>query len=268
MTTTRLSSRLVQSALLLLCAVCLSAFADGNAANPTKKGTLPDTVHVQGGIIGRMGAPAEVNPNTFKFSKAETDLWLSNHLKNIKSPTRLYYEFKKSGSYEEGFTDSVYLDIVHVNADGTKNANLQYLSGGRQEPYAPENVTHITGNPVLMMYLDGDVHNMNRITHGNWRYFRRCIKMAFAHSAKVEPTEIEYKGSKVKAEKITIEPYIHDPRAQQLAQFAQKRYVFILSDKVPGTIYQIKSIVPAKKANAKVPLMEETLTLERVQARG
>ena len=48
-----------------------------------------------------------------------------------------------------------------------------------------------------------------------------------------------------------------------------KRYVFILSDEVPGTIYQIKSIVPAKKGTkTKEPIMEQTLTLERVQVRG
>ena len=263
-----LSGRLARSAVALLCGVSLSVFADGTPAKADHNGTPSDTVKVQGGMVGRMGAPAAVNPDKFKFSKAETDLWLRNHLSNIKSPTRLYYEFKKTGSYEEGFTDSVYLDIVHVNADGTKDADMQYLSGGRQEPYGPGNVTHITGNPVLMMYLDGDVRDMNRLTHGNWRYFQRRIKLAFANSAKVEPTELKYNGKMVKGEKITIEPYIHDPRAQQLAQFALKRYVFILSDKVPGTIYQIKSIVPAKAGNAKQPLMEKTLTLERVQIRG
>lgn len=259
------------------CAALAVLFAGvGSSVSAADAGTRPadkaaakgGTVQVQGGTIGRMGEPARVDSDTFKFSEAETQLWQTNHLKNIKHPTRLYYEFQKSGSYEEGFTDSVYLDILHVNQDGTKDADLQFLTGDRQQPYGGNNVTHITGNPVLMMYLDGDIHEMNRLTHGSSQYFQRRIKMAFASSAKVEPTTVHYDGKDVKAEKITVLPYIDDPHISQLEQFAKKRYEFILSDDIPGTIYQIRTVVPAKEENAKQPLLEETLTLERVQVRS
>ena len=65
--------------------------------------------------IGRYGEVDEI-PEDFEFASAENILWLDNHLGNITQPTSLYYEFVKSGTYEEGFSDSVYLKIVELNS--------------------------------------------------------------------------------------------------------------------------------------------------------
>lgn len=221
-----------------------------------------DEIPVQGAELGRIGEPVAVDPDKFKFSEAETKLWMDNHLKNIDHPVRIYYEFTKTGSYEDGFNDSVYLDILKINKDGSKNAALQFFSADRQQPAKPDNLTNILGNPVLGIYMQGDVYEMNRLTSGSWRYFQRQIKLAFSKNATIEPVTFDFNGKEVKGEKISITPYLHDPHRQQFIKFADKRYEFILSHDIPGTLYQIKTVIPDNSAPGKEPLIMETLTFK------
>jgi len=230
-------------------------------------------VEIQGGILGRMGDQATVDQSEYKFSDAETRLWLSDHLRNITRPARLHYEFQKGGSFEEGFVDSVYLDIVAINADGTKNAEMQFFSGSRAQGFGAENVTEITGNPVLGTYLGGDIDELNRLTgasadsRGRWRYFQRRIKLALAEAAVIEDVTVDFQGRAVKAQRITITPFVKDPHRAEFEQFAGKRYEFVFSDEIPGSLYQIRTLVPGAEG-ATVPLIEETLTLSQVEFRG
>ena len=214
--------------------------------------------------IGRYGE-VEAIPEDFKFSDAEEKLWRTNHLENIDKLGRLYYEFIKSGSYEEGFTDSVYLDIIRLNEDGTKNALLEFFTGEREQKFSEDNVNSITGNPIVGIYMQGDVLEMNRLTDGHWRHFQKTIKVAL-RNAVVEPMNFEFNGTEYQGEKISFSPYLNDPHRGDFIKFADKRYEFILSEKIPGMIFQIRTIIPdnSKKSDADVaqpPLIEETLTL-------
>jgi len=214
--------------------------------------------------IGRYGEVEEI-PEGFKFSDAEVKLWHDNHLKNVEQPVRLYYEFIKSGTYEEGFTDSIYLDIVRINEDGTKNVFLDFFTGERKQKFSEDNTNNITGNPVLGIYMQGDILEMNRLTSGHWRHFQKRIKIAL-RKAKVEPTSFEFNGSEYKGNKITFMPYLNDPHRNDYLKFAEKRYEFILSEDIPGTLFQIRTVIQDgnKEGDAKPPLIEETLTLVEI----
>ncbi len=249
---------LVIATLLLVAAVGVSA------ADDAKNGSA---VEIEGATFGRLGDPAVVNPEEYKFSEAESRLWLADHLKNIAKPTQLKYDFVKNGTYEEGFTDVVLLNVKQLNADGSKNADMQFFTGERSQPFTPDNVTEIRGNPILGLYMRGDVHDMNRLTQGSWRYFQRRIKLALAESATVEPVEIEFGGKKFKADKIIITPYVKDPHGAQFKQLIGKRYEFTVSDAIPGTIYQIRTVVPGA-TDADAPLLEERLTLVQASPSG
>ena len=221
-------------------------------------------VEVKGATIGRMGDPAVVDPDSYEFGEAEVKIWLDDHLQNINSPGRLYYDFVKRGSFEEGFSDSVYLDIIRVNEDGSKDADLAFFTAERAQSASRDNLVGITGNPVLGVYMQGDVYEMNRLTNGSWRYFQRRIKSAFAKGAKIEPVTFEYDGEQVTGEKISIAPYLKDPRRRQFAEFAPKVYEFILSEQVPGKLYRIKTVIPHSSPD-KEPLIEEILTLQSAE---
>ena len=239
----------------------LLAHADDGLAG---SGGAGDGVEVKGATLGRMGDPAAVDPESYEFADAEVKLWLDNHLQNINSPGRLYYDFVKRGSYEEGFSDSVYLDITKVNDDGSKDADLEFFSAERQQNANQDNLVGIIGNPILVVYMQGDVYEMSRLTSGSWRYFQRRIKSAFAEGAKTETVTFEYDGTQVTGEKISIAPYLNDPRRRQFAEFAPKVYEFILSDQVPGKLYQIKAVIPDSTPD-KEPLIEEILTLQHAE---
>ena len=247
--------------LITLCSLCALwlLFAPAAFAEDTEEG-----VEVKGATLGRMGDPAVVDPGSYEFADAEVKLWLDNHLQNIDSPGRLYYDFVKRGSFEEGFSDSVFLDIIKVNEDGSKDADLEFFSADRAQNASRDNLVGITGNPILVVYMQGDVYEMNRLTNGSWRYFQRRIKSAFAKAAKIETVKFEYGGAQITGEKISITPYLHDPRRRQFAEFAPKVYEFILSDQVPGKLYQIKTVIPGRSPDRE-PLIEEILTLQHAE---
>lgn len=216
--------------------------------------------------IGRFGE-TDVVPKGLEFSNAENLLWLTDHLRNIERPVRLFYAFKRSGSYDEGFTDAVYLDIIKVNEDGTKNAILDFFSDARNQTVGAENVTNITGNPVLGKYMEGDVLEMNRLTKGHWRYFQKRIKIALRENATIEQINFDFNGKNYKGEKIVFSPFLEDPHRGDFEKFANKRYEVIMSQDVPGTLYQIHTVIrdAGDMEGQKQPLIEETLTLTEIK---
>ena len=249
--------------IMILCFVCNTAVSADDSADDTGKyvnGKRELTQEEIDAYVGRYGETEKV-PEGFKFSDAENTLWFSDHLKNIHKPMHLYYQFVKSGTYEEGFTDAVYLDIIKLNDDGTKNAVLDFFTADRKQYVSPDNVTNITGNPVLGIYLQGDVYEMNRLTEGNWHHFKKMIKIALRKSAKVEPVTFDYNGKKYTGQKISFKPYLDDPHRSDFEKFSGKEYEFIFSDDIPGSLYQIKTVVPGNKGDEDKPLLEEELTL-------
>jgi len=207
--------------------------------------------------IGRMGEPVTVDPDEFEFSEAETLLWLSDHLANVTEPSRLRYIFSKTSSLEESFDDTVTIDVRQFHDDGSKSVLMKFFSGDREQQPQRENVQRVRGNPVLAIYLQGDVQDLDRLTGGHWRYFQRRIKLAFANSAVIEDVQVDYNGGKVEARKITIRPFTDDPKRARYNQFANKMYEFVLADDVPGTLYQVRTMVAGADGST---LVEEVLT--------
>jgi hypothetical protein len=245
--------------MLFFCAVFTATFAEGTQESNgnSKRELTREEINTS---IGRFGEVDEV-PEGFEFSAAENRIWLADHLKNIKKPMRLYYEFVKSGTYEEGFTDAVYLDIIKINDDGTKNAVLDFFSADRKQAVSPDNVTNITGNPILGIFMQGDVYEMNRLTEGHWRHFQKMIKIALREVASIETVSFEYYGKKYDGEKISFSPYLKDSHRNDFEKFSGKKYEFIFSDDIPGSLYQIKTTIPDSKDKDNGPLIEEVLTL-------
>ena len=230
-----------------------------NASAMSGKGTALSQEEIDS-HIGRYGEAEEI-PEDFQFNDAEILLWHGNHLENIKQPLSLYYEFVKSGSLEEGFSDSVYLKILELNKDGTKNAMLDFFTAEKKQAVTPENVTNITGNPVLAIFMQGDVYEMNRLTEGHWRHFQKSIKVSLREDAVVVPVTFSFNGKEYKGEKISFSPYLNDPHRRDFEKYADKTYEFIFSDDIPGSIYQIKTVIPDTSKESAVPLLIETLTL-------
>lgn len=197
------------------------------------------------------------------FSEAETTLWLTDQLALIEQPMLLNYEFERSGSYDMGFTDNVELQVVDLKPDGSKSAVVTFFSGERNMWTPP--FESVTGNPVLGLYLQGDTHEMDRLTEGHWRYFHRRIKTAFAETAEMSTVEVDFDGKKVPATRIEIAPFALDDRRTRYERFADKRYTITVSDQIPGYLYEVHTLVPGPirpdGTRSDEPLIEERLVL-------
>jgi hypothetical protein len=192
------------------------------------------------------------------ISAAEKLLFQTDHLKNVAPPATLSYAFRKTGSAETGFDDTVELRVRVL--DGVKQASVTFLSAERKTA-CPE-VTRAEGNPVLLCFLERDIREMERLTGGKSGYFRRAIRLALARSARVARSRLSFGGRELAANEITVVPYADDPLKDRIGKYATKTYVFTLSAEVPGGVHSVRTFVPpAEGTSNEAPLLEERLTL-------
>lgn len=197
-----------------------------------------------------------------EISPAETLLFETNHLKQIRQPVSLYYDFRKNGSLEAPYQDTVEIAIEAVAPDGAKDVSARYLSGEQQKNFPP--VEHARGNPVIMYFLERDIHEMQRLTGGNWRYFQKRIRQALADKAQVRPVKFRRGSEEMNGQEIRITPYADDPQKARYENLARKYYVFVLSDAIPGGVYEMRAVAPGEKSGSSGDaLIEETLTFAK-----
>jgi hypothetical protein len=193
-------------------------------------------------------------------SEAETLLFMTNHLQSTKLPARLVYTFRKDGTLEGPFDDSVDMDLK--GKGGGKLATTRFLSEGRSVQYPP--VEHAEGNPVILWFLERDIKEMERLTGGKSPYFQKRIRLALVDKAEVRPVTFSFGGREVSGTEIKVSPYLDDPNKSKFGKVSPaKFYVFTLSDQVPGGVYQIRAVVPDDAGGGK-PLIDETLTFDRI----
>ncbi len=201
------------------------------------------------------------------ISQAETLLFETDHLAKMKAPATLVYAFRKESNVEPGFSDKVRLELARI--DGKLNATLHFLSGEHKQDIPALEEAH--GNPVLLGFLEHDIAEMKRLSGGSTSYFRKRIRMALAEGAEVSRQRIAYQGRNLDAQVVRIQPYLADPMHARFEKYLHKTYTFILSDQVPGGLYQlhtsigkpetVRTAAPAAGAPAAVPMIDETLTL-------
>lgn len=204
-----------------------------------------------------------------KFSDAEILLFETNHLEKITKPAKLHYIFIKSGTLEQNFQDNVEISINKVMPNGGKNVTTEFLSGSNKVNFPP--IEEATSNPVLLYFLERDIREMQRLTGGKPPYFRKRIRLALADHAEVRPVKIVYDGKEVNGKEIKITPYVNDDLKERFGRHVGKYYLFTLSDKIPGEVYQVRSVDPnsqSDKSGKGFPLIEETLTFSPAENRA
>ena len=213
-------------------------------------------------------APGAMQEQEIEFSEAEVLVWMTNQLQTISSPMILHYDFKKSGAHEKGFDDVVEFVIDKVHEDGMKSASLKFFTGERNFKVPAVERTDV--NPILKVYLQGDVYEMNRLTdpeggsRERWRYFQRRIKFALAEAAEVEDVTFEFDGQQYPGKKVVFRPYVNDPKRNLFEAFAGKQYEITVSEDLPGYLYKIRTFVPVK--DSPIPFVEEELVLARTES--
>jgi hypothetical protein len=200
-----------------------------------------------GAVLGMLAAlaPAQTQAQTQTqtqtqtqgISSAETLLFETDHLARVKAPATLVYNFRKVSNVEPGFSDKVRLDLAKVG--GKLNATLHFLSGEHKQEIPALEEVH--GNPVLLGFLEHDIAEMKRLTGGSTNYFRKRIRMALAQDAQLSMQSITYQGKGLRAQVVRIQPYLHDPMHASFEKYVRKTYTFVLSDQVPGRVYELRT---------------------------
>lgn len=190
------------------------------------------------------------------FSEAERLLFTEDHFKSVTKATRLDYEYRKRGSLEAEFVDSVRVAVTAKNRTGGRDVKVDFLTGPRRMEL-PE-VKDAEGNPLVLYFLEREVREMNRLTGGSINYYRKRIRMTLAEAAQVKPVELDVGGKKVPARAILLAPYREDPARPRYEKFAEKTFVLTLSDQVPGGIVEMRSelLQPVAGAEPKLVLAE------------
>ena len=194
------------------------------------------------------------------FTEVNNALFDSPHMKNIMEPGVLHYSYEKESYVEDSAKDTIDVEVTNIRNTGRRDLSFEFFTGPNKRPYkAMENQL---GNGVFVLFLEWDVHELERQTEGSWRHFQRRIRWALAEGAAKKEVEIDYQGKKVKGVQYSIQPYASDPKSERYRLYARKYSVFNLSEDIPGEIYQIKTVVPDGKIwrEGDVPLTMETIT--------
>ena len=194
------------------------------------------------------------------YSQAERLLFMTNQLAGIKPPATLRYNFRKSGTLEDGFEDTVTIALAREPDGECCQAKGEFLSGQRRLELP--DIEHAEANPVVLFFLEHDVRDMKRLTKGASNYYRKRIRMAVYEGAKVRDVSLDYRGRPVKGQRIEISPYQDDPARSRFEKFADKTYRFYLSKAVPGGIYGIRTVMLDQGASAAAPMIAEELFIE------
>ena len=181
------------------------------------------------------------------------------YLTELQLPTSLNYTYAHATSQEKlfgrPFEDTISVNVnANENAGGLNSVMLRVFSGERERNLGPH--LNMKGNPIIMIFLERDMWEMKRRVGGEPIYYRNKIRKAFRDAATVEKTSAEFNGHTIEAHKISITPFADEKDSRRMQHFLNKGYEFMVSDKVPGGILSVRSVVRDKDAT----LIEDRLT--------
>jgi hypothetical protein len=191
------------------------------------------------------------------FSAAEQAIFIEDHFTKLRPPLTLHYAFRKTGTLEEAFDDTVDVALAAQPDGRCCAASAQFLNGARQVRQ-PE-VDNAQGNPVILYFLERDIREMERLTGGKANYFRKRIRMAVYQAASIRAVSLPYRGKAIAVREISISPYLDDPNRSRYDKLANKQYVFLLAATVPGGLYGIRTRINGESAGAPALMIEEML---------
>ncbi len=192
-------------------------------------------------------------------------LYGSNHLAGLPDKAKLVFDYRFEGTrMEKPFVDDVFLDFTR--RDGEEKAfdvEITVFPQTRSQIVGPLSAASI--NPILLIFFQRDVTHMSNGTGGNQHYFRNAIRRALRtpDENSVSATTIDFNGEQVAAHEISFQPFIGDSNQGRLRGFAGKTYHFIVSDAVPGGIYEAQSETPDE--NGGDVLLRETYRFREIQ---
>lgn len=213
-------------------------------------------------LFGLFAIPSAFAATDKEMPRPMDILFDSPHLEGIKAGDTLIYKVKRDVTVPEvqgkSFEDQIKVDIKSVDADDRKSVTVNVFSGDRARD--PQNIDGMTGNPVLVFFLDRSVFGYAAVAGGARAYLKNRFKIEIRDSAKIEPAKVRFGGQEHDGYRISIQPYVADPNTEKMRGYQKSQFEIVLSDKVPGHFVQFETKIRSE-VEKKSPAVHETMTL-------
>ena len=214
---------------------------------------LPGSLSLAAEPAGQAAAPASQEASS-EINEGQRLVFMNELMGNVPAGSVLEYSFTSSGKDRESFADRVKVRVSRVADDGRRDLQFDFLTGTHRLDFHP--ATAYKGNPVPIHFLERDISELSKETGGDIGYFRNRIRHAFAHP-QIQPAKIALNGQELDGMSVSVVPFVDDPNKERFPAYANKRYDFVFSDRIPGGLYRIHTTVPGEAGGA--PVVEEDL---------
>lgn len=188
----------------------------------------------------------------------------SDHLMLLPEKSRLVFDYRFDGSLvAQPFTDDVVLEFTRHRDDPGFDVDATLFPQSRKLQIGPIAASEV--NPILLIFFQRDATQMSNGTGGSQHYFRNVIRRVLQtpDADAVHDTTIELDGEALPASEITFRPFADDPNRARLREFAGKTYRVVVSEAVPGGIYEVQAQTP--EGDGSGVLLRETYRFREMQ---
>ncbi len=199
------------------------------------------------GSVNSTSPKTGLNPKA-EITKPEKLLFLKNHLQGLPAKSTLTYKY--SGDGETMRNKGKKVELVFEKKDKKIIVTGFTQIGTKIKPI--EKISNAVSNPIILQFLEADIIEMQKLTKGQPNYFRKRIRAALAEGPLIKQGKKQYKGEAIDVLHFSIEPYAKDPLRfeagrSKYRRYSKKKYIFYMSDNVPGYVLGIDYEIPMRR---------------------
>ena len=199
-------------------------------------------------------------------SKSAQVLFDPPHLELVQKGNEVTYKFERKVSDEKlagpGYTDEIKVGVFKVAADGKRDVSLQVFTGDRAR--SPWSETGMTGNPLLLWYLDNCINQFRAVAGGDRDFLKNTFKVALRDKSTFEDVKSTYDGKPVDATRISVVPFADSKDAKKMRGFEKSKFSILISPAVPGYFLEMASDYQSTEPGS--PVVNEKINLVGVGA--
>jgi hypothetical protein len=187
-------------------------------------------------LAGLTGAAAQSAPDPAELL-FERPQW-----QQAAPDARIVYRYSRTTPLETvfgpNFEDRISLILEGSASPDARTVRVEMFSEARRQAAGP--YEDVTGNPVLVLFLEHHLETLARALQANPRYLKNTIR-AGLRTASTTPTTVEWRGQMVPAWRIETRPFLGDTHKDRMRGLDSLTYTFVTSDAVPGAILSIEA---------------------------
>ncbi|MEQ1577856.1 MAG: hypothetical protein ABL894_09395 [Hyphomicrobium sp.] len=183
------------------------------------------------------------------------------HLELVQKGSEVTYKFERKVSDEKlagpAYTDEIRVGVFKVMADGKRDVSLQVFTGDRAR--VPWSETGMTGNPLLLWYLDNCINQFRAVAGGDRDFLKNTFKVALRDKSTYEEVKAEFGGKQVDAVRVSVVPFADSKDAKKMRGFEKSKFTILLSPAVPGYFLEMASEYQSSERGT--PMVNEKINL-------